>query len=273
MINFFPFRACIDKSGILTDFPNENSRIQNIVSYFLSDAFRKSSGYISEDIIYYLCLDQNTVLFRINSNMKLTGMYFEENEIINSWTNISALIIYLFSTSYETACDKNSAEFSEKSFLPEHISAASYIIDPIEKKYRNQFIPISFVAGKNADIFYQHDINDIDYPVSGDISCFYDKNHNNQKICIPHIGETETASNIDDIIIYYRTPEKKRKGLMQFFKGNKEQQSDFLNNLFVKTDNGDVMLNKITQPCLAADEPGSFLFRFDKIVYASGGSQ
>lgn len=274
MITFYPFRARINKSGIYSEFIKKEIKLESIVNYFLADAFNKSGGSVSEDIIYYLCLEYNTILFRINSDMELTGMYFDDEEIINSWNHITNLIIYLFNTSYQTVLQNNSLEISENTFSKEQISSAAYITDTVTRKYINKYIPVSFIAGKDASVFYQPNIKDIDYPLSDDISCYAYKQDINKKTCIPFdnkISETEYEKN--DTAIFLRVEEAKKKSILQIFKGKKEDPSDFLNKVFIKTDKGDVLLKTVIDQYSMTNEPDSFLFRLDKIAYTSGGNK
>ncbi len=271
MITFFPFRATIKKSGIYSELADNESKIKDTVSYFFRYAFRKSGGSVSEDIIYYICLEQNTVLFRITTDMNLIGMYFEENEIINSWNNISYLILCLFNMTYENICSINSVELSESNFKPEQSAKAEYIINILKKKYKNKYIPFSFIAGKDAAVFYDPEIDDIDYPLIDDVPCFSDDPNNNQKTCISYNDNIEDITNDNDSEIYYRMPENTKKGIIQFFRNKREQPSDFINNVFLKTDGGDVPISKVAKQCSVLNEPDSYLFRLDKIVYASGG--
>lgn len=274
MITFSPFRAKINKSGIYSEFIKKEIGIESIINYFLADAFRKSGGSVSDDIIYYLCLERNTILFRISNDLKLTGMFFDDDEIINSWNHITYLIIYLFNTSYQNILDINSFEFSENTFSKEQMSSAAYITDAVTRKYVNKYIPVSFIAGKQANIFYQHKIKDIDYPLSNDISRVEYKQKINKKICIPFNNKiTETEYENKDTAIYLRTDEPKKKNILHLLKGKKEDPSDFLNRIFIKKENGDVLLKTITDPYSITDEPDSFLFRLDKIAYTSGGNK
>lgn len=266
MLKFCPIGA--RSEGIRKTYyyiPDEILKEKEVVMHFFSNYISKD---LNEELLYYICLENSSLLFKITPDRTLTGMMFSEGMVMYSWLNLFKIIKYLKTVSFDQIEKINELDMASVVIDDDRIEEA---VRPIESKYSGLRTPKSFITGKYSHSFFGVEKGTVDFPLADYYAYNSGSKKKEQKKCIPYNEEVVMPRSVVSAGIEYVSKKSGKKGFFQKLKAKKEKEPDFIEETFLRYEEGSVPVLEISDLYALYDDPESHLLRFDKLMKQAGG--
>ncbi|MBQ9982264.1 MAG: hypothetical protein IJP18_06820 [Oscillospiraceae bacterium] len=266
MLKFYPIG--VRSEGIRKVYyyvPDELVTEKETVVHFFSNYISKD---VNEELLYYICLEKSSLLFKITPDRTLTGMVFSEEMLIYSWINLFKIIKYLKATTFEEIEKITELDLSTVITDNDRINEE---IRPLESKYSGMRVPKSFITGKYSHSFFGVEKGSVDFPLADYYAYSSGSKKKEQKKCIPYSEEVVMPRSVVSASLEYVSKSNVKKGFFQKLKAKKEKEVDFIEETYLKYDGGNDPVIEVSELYTLYDDPASHLMRFDKLIKQAGG--
>ncbi len=265
MLQFIPIGARAEGiRKIYYYIPDEVMKERDIITHFFYNYLSKE---VKEELLYYLCFEDSALLFKITPDQQLTGMLFTEKMMIYSWLNLFTIIKYLKTINFDQIENVKELDLSTVSIDDDRVLEA---IRPLESKYYGQRVPKSFITGKYSHSFFGVEKGSVDFPLADYYAYNSGSKKKEQKKCIAYDESIIMPKTDVHGIVEYISRKNEKKGFFQKLKAKKEKEPDFIEDTFLRCEDGNIHVTEISDLYTLYDDPESHLLRFDKLVKRAG---